>query len=180
MNYFRKIFSNLLGLIKETLFGTQSTPSKKGTKIPEKIKPQKEIKEQTKNTQVDFFTYKKNDCLFTKNEEKFYIFLKNELGEKYAIFTKVRLLDLFNIPKKTENYMTYFNKIKAKHVDFVLCDPNNFNPIVAIELDGWSHNMKSAQKNDTFKNNLFKQADFPLERVKVSKTYEKNDLNFLA
>ena len=40
------------------------------------------------------------------------------------------------------------NRIHAKHIDFVLCDPGNLQPILCIELDDPSHNRPDRIERD--------------------------------
>lgn len=116
--------------------------------------------------------YKKSDYLFTKTELKFYrelIKISDELN--LVIFPKIRLADIF----KHEN-IKEFNKIKSKHIDFLLCDKSNCRIRLAIELDDYTHNKQKAIKNDNFKNEIFKQTNLPLIRVKVSNTYNIEEI----
>lgn len=88
--------------------------------------------------------------MFTLHEKDAYAKLKpiaEELG--YTVFAKVRLLDLVEPKKGIQKYKTYFYKVQAKHVDFVLCDKKLVARCI-IELDDSSHNTKDRQKRDKF------------------------------
>lgn len=88
--------------------------------------------------------------LFSYNEKDAYKKLKpiaDELG--LTIFAKVRLLDLLEPKKGIEKYKTYFYKVQAKHVDFVLCDEKLVARYV-IELDDSSHDTDERQQRDRF------------------------------
>ena len=65
------------------------------------------------------------------------------------LFAKVRLLDLVEPRRGQQNYKTYFYKIQAKHVDFVLCDAKLVARWV-IELDDASHRRADRAERDTF------------------------------
>lgn len=122
----------------------------------------------TKNT----LNYKKCDYLFTKTELKFYRELKQITEEmNLVIFPKIRLADIF----KHQNYKE-FNKIKSKHVDFLLCDKSNCKIRLAIELDDYTHENMKSLKNDNFKNEIFRQTSLPLIRIKVSNEYKIKEL----
>jgi hypothetical protein len=43
-----------------------------------------------------------------------------------------------------------FNKIAAKHFDFLLCDKEDLSVACAIEIDDASHNSKRRQERDEF------------------------------
>ena len=88
--------------------------------------------------------------LFTYNEKDAYTKLlpiAKELG--YTVFAKVRLLDLVEPMKGNPKYKTYFYKIQAKHVDFVLCDEKLVARYI-IELDDNSHDAKDRKERDEF------------------------------
>ncbi len=70
--------------------------------------------------------YYKITNLLTPAELSFYHVLKIATSEKYDISIKVRLADLVSVQKIIDrtSWGKAFNKIKAKHIDFVLCDKN--------------------------------------------------------
>lgn len=89
--------------------------------------------------------------LFSYNEKEAYRQLKT-ITEKHnlPLFAKVRLLDLVE-PVKNNNpkYKTYFYKVQAKHVDFVICNEKLVAKLI-IELDDNSHNTENRQERDKF------------------------------
>jgi len=104
--------------------------------------------------------------MFSYNEKDAYRKLKpiaEELG--YTVFAKVRLLDLLEPAKGIPKYKTYFYKIQAKHVDFVLCDQK----LVArhiIELDDSSHDREERQTRDKFVDKVLKSVGYNIIHVK--------------
>jgi Protein of unknown function (DUF2726) len=54
----------------------------------------------------------------------------------------------------------------------VLCDPQNFAPVLVIELDDASHERADAQDRDGFKNQALGAAQLPILRVKASRSYQ--------
>lgn len=67
----------------------------------------------------------------------------------WFFWAKVRLLDLIEPRKGQDGYKTYFYKVQAKHVDFVLCAPNLVAKYI-IELDDASHEADDRQERDNF------------------------------
>lgn len=105
--------------------------------------------------------------LFSYNEKDAYNRLK-PIAEKmgYAVFAKVRLLDLLEPVKNNPKYKTYFYKIQAKHVDFVLCDEK----LVArhiIELDDSSHDKKNRKERDAFVDSVLKSVGYNIIHTKA-------------
>lgn len=106
--------------------------------------------------------------LLSKNEWTFYKKLK-PIADKYKIhiLAKVRLADLTNVKKGLSNskYYKAFGKIKAKHLDFVLANPNNLAVLAAIELDDKSHEEIDRQQRDFFIDKLCETIKLPLIRT---------------
>ena len=88
--------------------------------------------------------------LLTMNEKAFYRQLSSFAAKKnMTVFTKVRLLDLLEPVMNQPKYKTYFYKVQAKHVDFVLCDTKLVARYI-IELDDNSHNAPDRAERDQF------------------------------
>lgn len=108
--------------------------------------------------------------ILTKTEQTFFDVLYSKCKEKeILIFPKVRLEDFIKVVA-TENYNGYRNRIKSRHIDFLLCD-RNLNIIAAIELDDPSHNTEQAAMVDKFKNNLYNTVGIRLYRIKTDEYY---------
>lgn len=89
--------------------------------------------------------------VFTQNEKAEYRKLKSmaeELG--YVVLAKVRLLDLLEPKQGIPKYKTYFYKVQAKHIDFVLCDQEKLVARILIELDDNSHDQPHRMERDRF------------------------------
>lgn len=100
--------------------------------------------------------------MFTYNEKDAYQKLQKIAEEKgYTVFAKVRLLDLVEPKRGNPKYKTYFNKIKSKHVDFVLCDKKLVAKII-IELDDSSHDTKDRKERDAFVDEVLKSTGYKI------------------
>lgn len=123
------------------------------------------------------FNYKSKQYFFSKAERKFYEVLKEVADEMdMVVFAKVRLADLIYLPKSEDNWIKGWNKIKSKHIDFVLCDKEDYRPKVAIELNDNSHNQKSRARRDDFVRNVAGKADLILVEIKASSQYNKSKI----
>lgn len=99
--------------------------------------------------------YIMNETILTERERAFYRILKPVADRlELQICPKVRVADIVSIKKGTKDWQKWFNKIKSKHVDFLLCD-YDMNIVLLIELDDRSHETERAQKNDRLKNAIF-------------------------
>ena len=134
----------------------------------------------TKPTPVDF-QFELQSNLLSDAENKFYQFLVSKINEtEYKVMAKVRLADIFRCTNEGKLRHSGFNRIKAKHFDFVIINNLSSKIICAIELDDKSHNRKSAVKNDMFKNKVCADTNLKLIRVKVAKYYNDNTLRELG
>jgi len=112
--------------------------------------------------------YYRKKFFFSPKEYEFMNILKRLLEEKYPwkyyIFPKTRLADIFEASRYSNHHQWDTNKIWAKHVDFLIVDLHNaYNPVLAIELNGTSHDNEEYHKRDSF----------------VSKMFLDNKINFL-
>lgn len=110
------------------------------------------------------FSYKSRVYLMTKAELSYYKKLLIEYpADQYFVFSKVRLADLIDPEGFGEKRLFAFNKIKAKHIDFVITDHQS-KIIKAIELDDYTHNSEKRQKRDVFVNNVLESCGIEIVR----------------
>ena len=128
--------------------------------------------------EVSNFPYIKRGVLFTPAERSFLGVLNQAVGDKAQIFGKVRVADVIETKKgmTPSERQTAFNKISAKHFDYLLCDLKDISVICAIELNDSSHNTKKAQKRDAFLIGACKSANIPLLQFKAKSSYNINEI----
>ena len=127
-----------------------------------------------KNNEIDYTKFTTTNYIMTQTELKFYRELK-KITDKLntTIFPQV---DLERIIKVKDNERTYRNRIKSRSIDYTIVNNKNCKIICCIELDDYTHNRETSKRNDNFKNELFKAANIPLYRIKVSNYYNLNEL----
>ena len=107
--------------------------------------------------------------LMTKNEWSFYKQLKPVADDlNLSILCKTRVADLVDIEKdltKSE-WQTAFNRINKKHIDFILCKPENLYSVLLIELDGSTHDTDKGKKRDEFMDKVLDKAGYKLFRTR--------------
>lgn len=119
-------------------------------------------------------SYEKHGPLLSAAEIKFFTCLHQAAPENCIVFTKVRIADVLKVraaPDKSQ-WQTAFNKISAKHFDFVLCDSESLSVRCAIELDDKSHHTQKAKARDTLVNNACNSAELPLLRIRAASAYD--------
>jgi hypothetical protein len=72
--------------------------------------------------------------------------------------------------------MSYYNRIAAKHVDYLLCDPVTMKPLVAVELDDASHNRADRKGRDELVDKVFQAAGLPLLHVTAQREYNPREV----
>ncbi|MBF0195360.1 MAG: DUF2726 domain-containing protein [Magnetococcales bacterium] len=117
--------------------------------------------------------YESTDSLFNKAEIEPYKALKEAVIDKYHIIGKVRVADLIKPEGKRgdEGWQTAFNRITQKHVDFVLCDPDDLNVKAVVELNDKSHLRQDRKKIDLFLEEAFQEANIPFLQFRAQREY---------
>lgn len=114
--------------------------------------------------------YRLRDAFLSPAEVSFYHVLRQAVGERATVCAKVRLADVFFVARPNENAAAR-NRIAAKHVDFLLCEPATMRPRAGIELDDASHARPDRQERDALVCKVFEAAGLPLVRFPVQRAY---------
>ena len=111
---------------------------------------------------------------FTAAEKSFYRVMQQCIGDDKVIFVQVSLQQLFFLKGKSQP--TWRNKMRARSVDFLLCDSQSLVPLLGIELDDASHEAACRVKRDTEVDQLFEAAGLGLLHVQAARQYDPRDL----
>ena len=124
------------------------------------------------------YPYKKNQVLFSPAERSFLGVLEQAVGADYRIFGKVRAADVVTVKSMSDRsaWQRAFNRISAKHFDFVLCSKDDLAIVAAIELDDKSHQQRKRQERDEFILGLCKAVELPLVQVPAQRTYSVQEV----
>lgn len=129
-----------------------------------------------KKNKKEEYPYKAR-TLLTPGEFAFYNVLTSQVPQTFLIFAKVRLWDIIDVTVK-KNAAQYTNKIRSKHVDFILTDKTGA-PKIVIELDDKSHNFKSRKERDEFVNKALAAASINIIHIKAAATYNASEIRNL-
>ncbi len=149
-----KFIEFIIKLLK-AIFGVDETKTKKDPKLMRYL-----LKGRTMNS----------------SEQALYINLQQMLGDKYIVLSKVRLEDFIDVDSKglTRNeWWGLRGKIKSRHVDFLICDQNTTRPILALELDGKSHQSAGRVERDNFINELYSHVELKIEHIRVGSDFKQ-------
>lgn len=123
-------------------------------------------------------TYRKADALFTKAEKIFLDVLEDAVGDQFTINGKTRLADIVTVDHIScqREKRIAFNKIKAKHIDYLLCNKKDKSLVCGIELNDSTHNRKDRQDRDIFVNDVFEEISLPLVMIKWQNNYSVDEV----
>lgn len=121
----------------------------------------------------DGYPYTKKDNLFSNAERSFFGVLEQAVGEESRVLGKVRLADVLGVQPMSDRKIWWraFSRIKAKHVDFLLCDPATLSIQAAVELDDDSHAREKRKSRDAFLGKACEAAGLPLIRIPARNSY---------
>jgi len=122
----------------------------------------------------ELLPYRLREHFLTTPEVTLYRALKEMAGERYVIYAKVALNDIFFIVRPNEN-VHYFNKLFRKHVDFLLCHPQSLRPQIGVELVRPIPN-GGTRSTDQFMEDLFLTAGLPLVQIPSNDHYEISEI----
>jgi uncharacterized small protein (DUF1192 family) len=124
------------------------------------------------------FSYEPAGPLFSAAERSFYGVLTLAAAENAVVFGKVRIADILKPQRQPtrKEWQQAFNKISAKHFDYVLCRPDDLSIISVIELDDKSHELKKQVVRDQFVEEACKSAGIQLHRFKASNSYTVSEV----
>lgn len=111
--------------------------------------------------------------LFTPAERSFLGVLEQVLDNRYRVFGKVRLGDLVKPAKglSKSRSATASNKVRQKHVDFVICSATDLTVMGVVELDDQSHGRKDRAFRDAFVDEALATAKIPIAHFSAKKGY---------
>lgn len=123
--------------------------------------------------QTEGYPYTKKQVLFSPAERSFLGVLEQAIGEEYLVFGKVRVADIVEPQRSLDKSKRQraFNRISAKHFDFVLCAKGDLAVVCAIELNDQSHQQSKRQDRDAFLVGLCQAISLPLIQMPAQRTY---------
>lgn len=104
--------------------------------------------------------------LFSYNEKDAFQKIKEVTDRNgMTLLAKVRLFDLIEPKKGSENYKGAMWKVQAKHVDFVICDAKLVARYI-IELDDGSHTAEARKERDEFVDTVLQNCGYKVLHTK--------------
>lgn len=122
--------------------------------------------------------YDLQETLFSPAERSFLGVLDLAVGDQARVFAKVRVADVLAPEGKMgkSKWQQAFNKISAKHFDYLLCHPTDLSFLCAVELDDSSHRHQKRKARDAFLKSACDSAGLPLLQIPASSHYQVEEL----
>lgn len=117
--------------------------------------------------------YQVRGPLFTPAESAFYGALSQAISKDQQVLGKVRVADVLEpvSGRSRSEWQGAFNRISAKHFDFVICDRATSNIQAVVELHDKSHQQASRAQRDQFLRKACQSAGLTLLEFRAKATY---------
>ncbi len=122
------------------------------------------------------YNYKSKQFYMTKSENDFYQRLVKLLGDKYYIFAQVPFTNFIDEKVPGQDFRAARAVINRKSVDYLICNKDYVNPLIAIELDDPSHERPDRIKRDELVNEIFRRAEMSLMHISNTNYLSDEDL----
>ena len=124
---------------------------------------------------LKIYHYKRKEYLMNKSEHELFDVLQNIYGPKYYIFPQVHLSTVLDHQVKNgQSWKGALSHINMKSVDFIVCEKLKISPIVAIELDGSSHDRDDRKNRDAEVDRMFSEANLALVHITRNEALDKS------
>lgn len=139
---------------------------------------QLDVIQQTQQPQEVMSEYRKRWVFMNNSEATFFHMFMKVLPPDFYIFPKTRVADIIETTDGN-GYYHRRNKILSRHVDFLVCSPK-LEPIMAIEIDGSSHNSPDRIERDHEMDGIFESVKIPLKHVQVGSDFDSACNDFVT
>lgn len=124
--------------------------------------------------------YRLTQQFLSAAELSFYKVAVLALPDGHVIVSKPRIADILFVPRGSQGRWAFENKIRSKHVDFLVCDSQTMRPRLIIELDDKSHDRSDRQERDNFVDQAFAAAGLEVIHVRARTSYVLTEVRTLV
>jgi len=109
------------------------------------------------------------------SEVALFAILCRHMPPGFHVHGKVRLEDIIRVKRGLPEKLRWAarGRVKSRHIDYLIANRSG-QPVLAIELDGRSHDPKNPSEADKVKTALFKAANLKLRRIRVGDDFNHN------
>lgn len=116
--------------------------------------------------------YLRRPSILNQAEARFYYRLAQAVGNSFLIAPKIRLADVIDVRGDAMEWKGSWNRIAAKHIDFLLVATDNFRPLLAIELDFEASFGTEGRSGDEWLERALMVSGMPIMKIKVKRDYD--------
>lgn len=113
---------------------------------------------------VSTYRYRSRETVMTRAESRFYENLIVVVGEKFIVIPQAHLSMFIDHRVGGQNWKAAFSTINGKSVDFLLVEKDTLKPVIAIELDDWSHKQEDRILRDEKVRKILDESEILLVR----------------
>ena len=135
-------------------------------------------KPESRRSAAPTYPYYGKTALFSAAERSFFGVLEQAVEGRYRVFGKVRLADTLGVKGGTPaaERQRALNRLTAKHVDFVLCRPEDLAIAALVELDDATHKRSDRKARDAFLEQACAAAGVQLLRFPARASYSLSEV----
>lgn len=112
--------------------------------------------------------YVRRSALLSPAEQVLYARLHQAAGPEFHVCPKVRLPDAAEVRGDALEWQDAWNRIAAKHLDFLLVSSDTWQPLLAVELEDTG----DRQRLDALMERALVSAGLPILRIKARSDYD--------
>ena len=127
-------------------------------------------------TYVPDLPYERKRYLLTIPEKSFFNLLSTAVSDDVYICPQVCFGGVLNVTATAREYQSFWNRVQAKRIDFLLCDKRTLTPLVAVELDNSSHDSPNRIERDDFVDEACASAGLAILHFRVRKYYDRQEI----
>lgn len=120
--------------------------------------------------------FEKREFLMNPSEEDFYRELKVLISEEYVVFPQIVLSNIVKVASGQKEFWKYQNKINKKTIDFVIFKKEHFEPVLAIEYDGKTHQRPERIERDLLVKNILESAGIASVHIQHSNNLDYDEI----
>lgn len=138
------------------------------------------VKSKAKVTPAEF-PYLKREHLLTEAELSFFVVLRMALGDHVYVCPQVSVEEVIVVRPGLDRSkrQSARNRVNRMRFDFLVCKPDDFTPLFAVELDDRSHNRADRRRRDAFLDKVCSVAGLRIVHVQVQRSYTVQELRAL-
>lgn len=110
------------------------------------------------------YSYTVKNQIMTNAEKVFYDKLLAAADDMYYVVPQAHLSMFIDHKVKGQSWKAAFSTINGKSVDFLLVEKATQKPVLAIELDDFTHSRPERVRRDAIVKEILERAGIPLQR----------------